>query len=284
MKYYSQYRCHDLFELQQSLSGLSKENRWVKLADSLPWDKIEKEYNKRLNNAHNGAGNKPARMVVGAMIVKHVECLSDEKTIQAIQENPYMQYLLGLNAFTENPVFVPELFVDFQDMGGVKGGRQYTVSVARWQADGDNVSIESFKKGVGRPGKFEFSDVPKGYPMLAMTLAPTPDCEQQTYASVKCNVGKIVFLFCKSDSVAQVAEEIINSPGYEALKQFIEGYTPDEQTATSPSSQAAETAQGDDDFDAFFKKFASDLKFQPKTGFSARTWPCLRRGVPCWAA
>ena len=33
MKYYSQYRTHDLFELQQSLSGLSKSNRWVKLAD-----------------------------------------------------------------------------------------------------------------------------------------------------------------------------------------------------------------------------------------------------------
>ena len=50
-------------------------------------------------------------MVVGALIVKHVEKLSDEKTIQAIQENPYMQYLLGLEKFTEKPVFVPELFV-----------------------------------------------------------------------------------------------------------------------------------------------------------------------------
>ena len=39
------------------------------------------------------------------------EGLSDEKTIQAIQENPYMQYLLGLPKFTEKPVFVPELFV-----------------------------------------------------------------------------------------------------------------------------------------------------------------------------
>ena len=27
MKYYSQYRIHDLFELQESLSGLSKSNR-----------------------------------------------------------------------------------------------------------------------------------------------------------------------------------------------------------------------------------------------------------------
>ena len=111
MKYYSHYRIHDLFELQESLSGLSKSNRWVKLADRLPWAKIEKEYNKRLRNSHCGAGNKPARMVVGALIVKHVENLSDEKTIQAIQENPYMQYLLGLSKFTEKPVFVPELFV-----------------------------------------------------------------------------------------------------------------------------------------------------------------------------
>ena len=111
MKYYSQYRSHDLFELQDSLSGLSKSNRWVKLADHLPWDRIEREYNKRLRNSHNGAGNKPARMVVGALIVKHVEKLSDEKTIQAIQENPYMQYLLGLEKCTEKPVFVPEFFV-----------------------------------------------------------------------------------------------------------------------------------------------------------------------------
>ena len=114
MKYYSQYHSHELFELQESLSGLSKSNRWVKLADNLPWDKIEQEYNKRLKNRHNGAGNKPARMVIGALIVKHVEGLSDEKTIQAIQENPYMQYLLGLPKFTEKPVFVPELFVQIR--------------------------------------------------------------------------------------------------------------------------------------------------------------------------
>ncbi len=41
MKYYSQYRIHDLFELQGSLSGQSKSNRWVKLADRLPWAKIK---------------------------------------------------------------------------------------------------------------------------------------------------------------------------------------------------------------------------------------------------
>ena len=43
VKYYSQYRSHDLFEFQESLSGLSKSNRWVKLADHFPWDRIERD-------------------------------------------------------------------------------------------------------------------------------------------------------------------------------------------------------------------------------------------------
>ena len=124
MKYYSQYRIHDLFELQESLLGLSKSNRWVKLADRLPWTKIGKEHNKRLRNSHCGAGNKPARMVVGALIVKHMENLSDEKTILAIQENPYMQYLLGLSKFTEKPVFVPRV-VRFDPQAPWPGLLQY---------------------------------------------------------------------------------------------------------------------------------------------------------------
>ena len=78
MKYYSQYRIHDLFELQESLSGLSKSNRWVKLAGRLPWAKIENEYNKHLKNSHCGAGNKPAWLLV-ALIVKNVEDLSDDR-------------------------------------------------------------------------------------------------------------------------------------------------------------------------------------------------------------
>ena len=93
------------------LENLSKENRWVKLADALDWTHIEEEYNKRLSNLSRGACNKPARMVIGAMIIKHTLCCSDEGTIVGIQENPYMQYLVGLKYFQEDPVFSPELFV-----------------------------------------------------------------------------------------------------------------------------------------------------------------------------
>ena len=81
----------------------------MKLADALDRDYIEVEYNKRLRNQKVGAGNKPARMVVGALIIKHMLGGSDEGTILGIQENPYMQYLVGLKYFQEEPLFSPEL-------------------------------------------------------------------------------------------------------------------------------------------------------------------------------
>lgn len=51
MKHYFQYRSYDLFNLRESLSGLSKTNCRVKLAANFHWDKIEKEYYKRLRNS-----------------------------------------------------------------------------------------------------------------------------------------------------------------------------------------------------------------------------------------
>ena len=96
MKYTSQAKQLSIDDFKSSLEGLSKSHRWVQLGDSLPWAKIEKLYNSRLNNSKKGAGNKPARMIIGAIIIQRKLALSDIETIQMIQENPYMQYMLGL--------------------------------------------------------------------------------------------------------------------------------------------------------------------------------------------
>jgi len=71
MQYSSQYKQLALDTFKSSLESLPKNNRWVKLGDTLPWDEIEKVYNVRLNNQHGGAGNKPARVIIGALLVKH---------------------------------------------------------------------------------------------------------------------------------------------------------------------------------------------------------------------
>jgi IS5 family transposase len=54
------------------------------------------------------------RIVLGALIIKHLENLDDRGVILAIQENIYMQYFVGLKEFTVDPVFDPSLFVEIR--------------------------------------------------------------------------------------------------------------------------------------------------------------------------
>ena len=111
MRFKPRYKQLTIDSFRSSLDGLDKGNRWVWLGDHLPWDEYEKQYGEKLNNQTAGAGAKPARMVIGAMLVKHITRLSDQDTIEMIQENPYMQYLCGLGEFTDQPIFDPSLFV-----------------------------------------------------------------------------------------------------------------------------------------------------------------------------
>lgn len=71
MKFTSQNKqlTFDLF--RSSLAELDKTNRWVMLGDLLPWAEIEKRYNSKLNNQVKGAGNKPARLIIGAIIIEN---------------------------------------------------------------------------------------------------------------------------------------------------------------------------------------------------------------------
>ena len=91
-------------------SKLDPNNRWVKMAKMLDWDKLAEVYAKNFSSK-TGAGSIDARIVIGALIIKHLEKKDDRGTIEAIQENPYMQYFLGLDHFTFKPVFNPSLFV-----------------------------------------------------------------------------------------------------------------------------------------------------------------------------
>jgi len=90
--------------------GLDKNNRWVRLAQVLPWEEMTKIYTQSLNKIF-GRPATPTRVVIGALIIKHKQRLSDEETIAAIQENPYLQYFIGYEEFSHKPPFDPSLFV-----------------------------------------------------------------------------------------------------------------------------------------------------------------------------
>jgi IS5 family transposase len=76
-------------------TALDKNNRWVKLSDCIPWDALAESYYQGLP-ADRGRPLKDARLVIGAVIIKHKLCLSDVETVLQIQENPYLQYFVGL--------------------------------------------------------------------------------------------------------------------------------------------------------------------------------------------
>jgi transposase, IS5 family len=96
---------------------LSPENRWVKLSQVVPWDEFASAYMTMMNNGFGRPGVSP-RIVLGALIIKHLEKLDDRGVIQAIQENIYMQYFVGLKEFTLDPVFDPSLFVEIRKRVG----------------------------------------------------------------------------------------------------------------------------------------------------------------------
>jgi len=103
--------------------GLDKNNRWAQLTDQIPWDEFVKVYAKALCEDF-GRPALDARIVIGALIIKHKKGLTDEETIEAIKENPYLQFFIGYEEFSHKPPFDPSLFVTLRDRLGIDAFEQ----------------------------------------------------------------------------------------------------------------------------------------------------------------
>ena len=86
------------FELP-SWGKLSADNRWVKIAELIPWSEFEAEYAKSFPT-EMGAPAKSFRMALGALIIKEKLGISDRETVEQIRENPYLQYFIGQLAYS----------------------------------------------------------------------------------------------------------------------------------------------------------------------------------------
>ena len=96
---------------------LDETNRWIELGRKLPWDEMAAIYYRALSTG-KGRPALDARLVIGAMIIKHRLLLSDEGTVQMIGENPYQQWFCGLSTFSTQEVFHPSLFVTLRKRMG----------------------------------------------------------------------------------------------------------------------------------------------------------------------
>ncbi len=98
-------------------TALDKNNRWVKMSECIPWDALAEGYYQGLTETQ-GRPIKDARLVIGAVIIKHKLCLSDRETVAQIQENPYLQYFVGLPGYQMEQPFAPSFFVEIRKRMG----------------------------------------------------------------------------------------------------------------------------------------------------------------------
>ena len=97
--------------------NLSGDNRWVIMAKLVPWAEFEEKYADNFSE-NMGAVAKPFRMALGALIIKEKLGISDRETVEQIKENPYLQYFLGMDNYTNAPLFDASLMVYFRERIG----------------------------------------------------------------------------------------------------------------------------------------------------------------------
>ena len=108
---------------------LDPENRWIVLARLVPWELAEEIYHADLCE-DPGAPIVPARVALGALIIKERLGLTDRETVEAIRENPYLQFFLGCEEFSQDYPFDASLMVDFRKRFGEEGMQRIGEAIA----------------------------------------------------------------------------------------------------------------------------------------------------------
>ena len=93
---------------------MNPENRWVKKAELIPWDEIEKRYAELFTNKKGNVA-KALRMALGALIIQTEYGYSDEETVLQIQETGYLQFFCGYKEYDDSkPPFDASTMVYFR--------------------------------------------------------------------------------------------------------------------------------------------------------------------------
>ena len=102
---FERYRQLGLADFNQPVGlKMNPENRWVKKAETIPWDAIEEKYSK-LFPGKTGMPAKPLRMALGSLLIQKQLGFSDRELVEEITENPYFQYFHRTAGFSDRSTF-----------------------------------------------------------------------------------------------------------------------------------------------------------------------------------
>ena len=170
-------------EFTPPLGGkLDAENRWVKMAQIVPWDMVEEIYAQSFNNERDdGRRPIPSRIAFGALYIKEKENLSQRHTLQHISENVYMQHFLGLTEFNPQKLFEPSMLTQIALRFGKDGIRKINEEIyrltrpAKEPPDNDGGSDNNGDNNDGDDGSSNAgnNEETKGTLILDATVAPS---------------------------------------------------------------------------------------------------------------
>ncbi|WP_439490096.1 transposase [Algoriphagus sp.] len=117
-------------------NGLDPSNRWVVLSSQIPWDELVNLFNKRNPPKSTVRPALNPRVLLGAVIIKHMLNLDDRETVAQITENMYLQYFLGYSSYIKKPPFDASLFVDIRKRLGEELLAEMSDKIHKFSQDG----------------------------------------------------------------------------------------------------------------------------------------------------
>lgn len=100
------------FLYQDLLEQLNPKAPLLLLAKRIPWESFEREFSPLY--ADFGRPAKSVRLMVGLLLLKQIENLSDERVVEAWVQNPYYQAFCGMEHFQWQPPCDPSELVHFR--------------------------------------------------------------------------------------------------------------------------------------------------------------------------
>ena len=101
----------------------------VKLAKAIPWQTFEEAFADRYSET--GRPAKPVRLMVGLLLLKHLENLSDEIVFERWVQNPYYQLFCGMDQFQWDMPCDPSDLVHFRNRIGEEGATLILAATAQ---------------------------------------------------------------------------------------------------------------------------------------------------------
>jgi IS5 family transposase len=129
---------------QDLLEQLNLKDPLLHLARNIPWEQFE--YNFASLYAERGRPAKPVRLMVGLLLLKQIENLSDECVVAAWSRNHYFQAFCGMEHFQWSIPCAPSELVHFRKRMGEAGMEKiFQASVALFgkEALEDDVVVDT---------------------------------------------------------------------------------------------------------------------------------------------